>query len=213
MFTSRAEYRLLLRMDNARDRLMSEGRELGLISETEFQAFASERETREGELDRLRRGRIHARTVNPYLKRRGLSPVHDSVSLVDLLRRPEIRYADLRELGEGREIPLRLEERIEIEVKYEGYIERMKREARQTAKMDEVRVPEDLEFEEVTGLSREGTEKLRAIRPRTLGQARRIPGMTPADLTVLFYFLKSPGAREEQSHGVGRRGAPLPDGS
>jgi tRNA uridine 5-carboxymethylaminomethyl modification enzyme len=213
MFTSRAEYRLLLRMDNARDRLMADGHRLGLISEREFQEFKKEKESLEAELGRLAAERISATVLNPFLERLGLSGIHDAIALKDLLRRPEIRYRHLKELGMGRGLNERQHERIEIEIKYEGYIERMTREARRTAGMDGVPIPGDLDYGSVTGLSREGTEKLSKREPTTLGEARRIPGVTPADVMVLFYFLERRRAGQKKGHGVGDDGTTLSHGT
>ena len=186
MFTSRAEYRLILRMDNARDRLMHYGRKLGLIREEEYQAFIREKETWEGEIERLRKTRVHWKEIREKL---GLPDIRDSLTLYELLKRPEIRYEDLIRAGYGKDFPVHVRERVEIEVKYEGYIRRMMREVEKMEKMERERIPQDFDYNRVDGLSSEAKEKLTRTRPLSLGQASRIPGVSPSDVLAIHYFL------------------------
>ena len=186
MFTSRAEYRLILRMDNARDRLMHYGRKLGLIREEEYQAFIREKETWEGEIERLRKTRVHWKEIREKLE---LPDIRDSLTLYELLKRPEIRYEDLIRAGYGKDFPVYVRERVEIEVKYEGYIRRMMREVEKMEKMERERIPQDFDYNRVDGLSSEAKEKLMKTRPLSLGQASRIPGVSPSDVLAIHYFL------------------------
>jgi len=186
MFTSRAEYRLILRMDNARDRLMHYGRNFGLIREEEYQAFLREKETWEREIERLRKTRIHWKEISERL---GLPDIRDSLTLYELLKRPEITYDDLIKAGYGMEFPIHVRERVEIEVKYEGYIRRMLREVEKMEKMEREKIPPDFDYNRVDGLSSEAKEKLTKTRPLSLGQASRIPGVSPSDVLAIHYFL------------------------
>ncbi len=186
MFTSRAEYRLILRMDNARDRLMHYGRKFGLIREEEYQAFLREKETWEREIERLKKTRIHWKEIRERL---GLPDIRDSLTLYELLKRPEISYDDLIKAGYGMEFPIHVRERVEIEVKYEGYIRRMLREVEKMEKMEREKIPPDFDYSRVDGLSSEAKEKLTKTRPLSLGQASRIPGVSPSDVLAIHYFL------------------------
>ena len=186
MFTSRAEYRLILRMDNARDRLMHYGRKFGLIREEEYQAFLREKETWEREIERLKKTRIHWKEIRERL---GLPDIRDSLTLYELLKRPEITYDDLIKAGYGVEFPIHVRERVEIEVKYEGYIRRMLREVEKMEKMEREKIPPDFDYSRVDGLSSEAKEKLTKTRPLSLGQASRIPGVSPSDVLAIHYFL------------------------
>ncbi len=191
MFTSRSEYRLILRMDNAVDRLMPYGYKLGLISEAEYQWFLEYRRRVEQELQRLKRERVHPHRHRRALERVGLPVPSESVTLDEYLKRPEVRYRKLQEAGLAPEdLPFYEAERIETEVKYEGYIQRMHREAEKLRKLEAVEIPEDFDFSGLQGVSNEAREKLQRYRPRTLGQASRIPGISPADIAVLFYRLR-----------------------
>ncbi len=190
MFTSRSEYRLILRMDNAVDRLMPYGYRLGLIQESEYQEFLKFKATVEGELQRLARERIHPHRHRRLLERAGLPVPEVSVTLKEYLKRPEVKYARLQEIGLAPDLPFWIAERIETEVKYEGYIERMKREAERLRKMEAVEIPDDLDPSRLEGISNEAKEKLQRYKPRTLAQAARIPGISPADLAVLYYRIR-----------------------
>ena len=190
LFTSRAEFRLLLRMDNARDRLMKYGYELGLIKKSEYESFLQEKELWEGELERLRSTRMKPKEVNAKLQEMGLKPLKDAIILYDFLKRPEISYDTLLQLGFGIDFPFWVKERIEIEIKYEGYIKRMEKEAKKYAEMDNIKIPEDFDFSQVESVSNEAKEKLIRYKPLTLGQASRVPGVSPSDILAIFYHLE-----------------------
>jgi len=193
MFTSRAEYRLLLREDNAGERLMRKGEALGLVPS----ALVAELEKRlsdvSEQLKLLEGVRVKPdETVNQLLRDRGGSEIRDALTAAKLLKRPEITAQDLVALGlldAGLEPAVY--EQMEIRLKYEGYIDRQKHEAGQFQKMERVAIPDDLDYSAVEGLSRELRERLNSIRPRSLGQVSRIPGVTPAALGALMVRLRS----------------------
>jgi tRNA uridine 5-carboxymethylaminomethyl modification enzyme len=193
MLTSRAEYRLLLREDNAVDRLMPIGRKLGLIDDLRWAAFqAWQKELVEARERVERAGVTGTPAVNDALAKFGSSPIHDRrVSLAELLRRPELDWRAVEQVAMAGSIapshasPAALE-RVEVEVTYEGYLHRQEAEAAKMARADNVRVPEDVDYKAIQGLSREVVEKLEAIRPRSVGQASRISGITPAAIAILL---------------------------
>jgi len=189
MFTSRAEYRLLLRHDNADARLMDTGYDLGLISEKQYQGFQKKRKQVEDEIDRLKRTRIKAEDVN----RHGYihaEEMNDPL-LEQLLKRPEIDYEMIEQLSQNGEIlSEEVKKRVEIEVKYEGYIQRQQKEVDRFKKMEKRIIPTNFNFERVIGLSNEVREKLNKIRPFSLGQASRISGITPAAISLLMVALE-----------------------
>ena len=193
MFTSRAEHRLLLREDNADLRLTETGRRLGLVNDERWQAFETKREAIERESQRLRDLCIRPAQVSAADAQRvfqGL-PVRES-SVVELLRRPEVSYAGLMSLpgvGPGADDP-QVAEQVEIQVKYAGYIERQRRDIERHRRHEALVLPADLDYAEVQGLSREVREKLNRHRPCTLGQAGRLPGLTPAAISLLLVHLK-----------------------
>ncbi len=194
MFTSRVEFRLSLRMDNATDRLLPLGYRLGLIRDTEFRAFRETQERVKQVLAHLAETRIHARVLNPRLAEVPSAPIHDTIALEELLRRPEIRYAHLVRWGLAPELPLHLAEKVEIEVKYRAFVEREERSLRFYRHMEKIRLPEDLDYWNLLNLSYEAREKLSRTRPRTLAEAARIPGVSPADLLALYQHLERTGA-------------------
>jgi len=191
MFTSRAEYRLILRMDNARDRLMHYGYKFGLIKREEYESFLEEKKIWEGEIKRLKKERVKPEAINNLLKETGSSPIKEPVSLYEIIKRPEVTYNHLEKWGFAPSYSYWIKERVEIEIKYEGYINRMEIEAKRLEKMEERIIPEDIDFESIKGLSREAQEKLQKVRPRTLGQASRISGISPADILLLYHTLEN----------------------
>jgi len=192
IFTSRAEYRLLLREDNADLRLLEKGFELGLHSRDAYKELKEKRAAIRGELERLKTTRLRPdEAVNAYLAGRGSAPLEEAVTLDRLLKRPELTYEDIAHLAPPPS-PLshRVREQVEIECKYEGYLRRQSQEAERFKNLESTRIPEGFSYEEVPGLSNEVRQKLSAVRPVSLGQASRIPGITPAALSILLVYLK-----------------------
>ncbi|MDR1349755.1 MAG: tRNA uridine-5-carboxymethylaminomethyl(34) synthesis enzyme MnmG [Zoogloeaceae bacterium] len=192
MFTSRAEYRLQLREDNADLRLTEQGRQLGLVDDARWTAFAQKREAIERERERLKSTWVNPAILPPEAAERILGkPIEREYALFDLLRRPEVRHAALSACSAPPEPldPLVVEQ-VEIQAKYQGYIERQKEEIAQSAAYADLALPRDLDFARIAGLSREAQQKLTQHRPETLGQASRIQGITPAAISILLIQLK-----------------------
>ena len=199
MFTSRAEHRLLLREDNADLRLTETGRRLGVVADARWRAFAAKREAIERESQRLRETWIRpAQFAEADLRRVLRGPLARESRAAELLRRPEVRYPELMSLpgvGPGEADP-HVAEQVEIQVKYAGYIERQRDEIERQRRHEELALPADFDYGRVRGLSREVGEKLSRQRPLTLGQAGRIPGVTPAAISLLLVHLKRGRMRE-----------------
>ena len=192
MFTSRVEYRLLLREDNADLRLGKRGYRIGLIGEKDFRKIESKKMRIEAELARLGKTKLTPnKNINTKLEEWGSSCLTHPLFLEELLRRPQISYERLQSL-EGREGGISLPEasQVEMQVKYQGYIRRQFREVARFKKMERTRIPPDLDFGKIPGLSHEVKEKLGQFRPLSLGQASRIPGVTPAAISVLLVYLR-----------------------
>ena len=209
MFTSRAEFRLQLREDNADMRLTETGYRLGLVSEERWQAFAAKREAIETEKTRLRNIWISPGTLSKL--QTPDQPADDrSYSLYDLLRRPEIGYAELVSLSDKGQsvIDSQVAQQVEIDVKYEGYIERQRQEVVRHAQHEAMILPKDMDYRTVRGLSNEVTQKLNQHQPETIGQAARISGITPAAISLLLVHLKRGMARQavkrEEMHESGK---------
>ena len=204
LFTSRAEFRLLLRNDNADARLCDVGHAAGLVCDEDHARFCRKRAAVENEIKRLRMARVTPTPeLNLALEGLGTSPIHTPSSLADLLKRPELNYEAVRALGppasgavgeapcEGDESPTGdIGERVEIAIKYEGYIARQERQVERARGLEDREIPEAFEYKEVRGLSAEVKEKLDRIRPRTLGQAGRISGVTPSAIGLLMVHLE-----------------------
>jgi tRNA uridine 5-carboxymethylaminomethyl modification enzyme len=197
MFTSRAEYRLLLREDNADLRLTEKGRELGLVGEARWRAFEEKRERiarLQSELSAtwVKANTPEAERVSEFLK----APLLREATLMDLLRRPEVGVDQLALISSGlaAETDVQVREQVDIQAKYAGYIERQQSEIERTRRYDDRRLPEQMDYENVVGLSNEVREKLRQQRPETVGQAARIPGVTPAAISLLLVHLKKKSA-------------------
>jgi len=193
MFTSRAEYRLSLREDNADARLTPLGRELGLVDDARWAAFCAKRDAVAQEVLRLRKTWVHPTTVDADTAQRVLGkPLDHEYNLFELLRRPELRHADLAQLSEAAaaDLPPAVTEQVEILAKYQGYIDRQADEVQRRAAQEDTALPADLDYAAVRGLSIEAQQKLCAIRPATIGQAARIQGITPATISLLLVHLK-----------------------
>ena len=192
MMTSRAEYRLLLRQDNADMRLTEKGYRVGLAGEERYRKLISKQEAIQKELEKLRKGIISpSEIVNEYLESKGSSPLKSGMHLYDLLKRPEISFVDIVKLtGIADELEAEIQEQVEIHVKYEGYIQKQLKQVEQFKKMEGLRIPPDIDYNNVTGLKLESRQKLERLRPENLGQASRISGVSPADISVLMVYLE-----------------------
>ncbi len=203
MFTSRAEYRLLLREDNADLRLVEKGYQVGLVSEEQYERFRKKKVSIENELNRLHVSRLKpTRANNERLLKLGASPIKKDISLEELLRRPEITYEKLQEFDcqQLPEIMAVVAEQVEIQVKYQGYIEREMDQVRRFRKLANLKIPREMDFQQIPGLSNEVCEKLTNIRPISIGQASRISGITPAAISILMIHLKKLGYMEDAGH-------------
>ncbi|HEY6872093.1 MAG TPA: tRNA uridine-5-carboxymethylaminomethyl(34) synthesis enzyme MnmG [Geobacteraceae bacterium] len=193
MFTSRAEYRLLLREDNADLRLREHGHAVGLLAEEEYRGFLDKRERIAAEFDRIRRGKIVPSEADPaFLAEFNLAGMQNAMTYEQLLRRPDVGYAELRRIdGASRGVPAAVAEQVEIQVKYQGYIDRQLEQVERARKLESARIPDGFDYLGLPGLTAEVRDKLSRFRPDTLGQASRIPGVTPAAITVVSIALKA----------------------
>ena len=192
MMTSRAEYRLLLRQDNADLRLTKIGYEVGLISKERYEHFVEKEQLIRKEVTRLQEKMVGGNTkVQEFLTKYNSTPLKTAVSMADLLMRPELNYKILEEIDTERELlPEEVTEQVEIELKYSGYIERQQRQVDQFKKTEGRKIPENLDYDAVPSLRIEARQKLKKIRPENIGQASRISGVSPADISVLLVYLK-----------------------
>ncbi|NCC47585.1 MAG: tRNA uridine-5-carboxymethylaminomethyl(34) synthesis enzyme MnmG [Clostridia bacterium] len=201
LMTSRAEFRLLLRQDNADSRLTPVGHSIGLISEDRWQRFTDKQNRIDAEVQRCREMRVKpSDTVRRWLADRNSAPISQGVSLADLLRRPELSYVALGALDPQRPA-LRPEEQfsVEVQLKYEGYIQLEHQRLRRHARHEQRGLPPDLPYLEISGLRLEARQKLDRLRPATLGQASRISGVSPADISVLMVYLQAEERRRNES--------------
>jgi tRNA uridine 5-carboxymethylaminomethyl modification enzyme len=198
MFTSRAEYRLSLREDNADLRLTAQGRSLGLIDDVRWAFFERKRNAVDAELSRLAAALVRPDDVDPALLAKLGTPLLRETHALDLLRRPELNYDDLNHVAQHVDAPWQDDERLEAQVKlqvdvqakYSGYLKRQNDEIERQLRHEELRLPENIDYGDVSGLSNEARQALRTVRPQTLGQAARIPGLTPAAVSLLLVHLK-----------------------
>ena len=192
MMTSRAEYRLLLRQDNADLRLRKYGHEVGLISDEQMETLRKKAESIRREIDRVKHQNIGTGdTVQEFLEAHGSTRLESGATLADLIRRPELSYELLADIDPGRpDLPDDVKEQVNIEIKYEGYIDRQKRQVAQFEKAEKRNIPEDIDYDDVKSLRLEARQKLKEFRPENVGQASRIAGVSPADISVLLVYLK-----------------------
>ncbi len=200
MFSSRAEYRLWLREDNAETRLLEKGYKLGLISKTRYDRYKAENDIFEAEIERLAGIRINPNEENIQRleKKYNVAP-RSGLTAKELLRRPEIKYEDIKEMFGGLESD-KLSEQVEIAVKYEGYLNKQMEEIKKFNKIESVKIPEEIVYADIHGLRREYVEKLNSIKPATLGQASRIKGMTPAAVSLLHVYIMSKKMNIKEYH-------------
>ncbi len=192
MMTSRAEYRLLLRQDNADLRLREKGYEIGLITEEQYQTLLTKKSLIEQEINRLKNVLIGASKKNQeFFESHNSATLKTGVSLAELMCRPELSYEILAEIDPDRkELPADVIEQVEIEIKYEGYIERQLRQVEQFKKMEKKKIPSEINYDDIESLRLEARQKLKALRPVSVGQASRISGVSPADISVLVVYLE-----------------------
>ncbi|QQY79756.1 tRNA uridine 5-carboxymethylaminomethyl modification enzyme [Keratinibaculum paraultunense] len=192
MMTSRAEYRLTLRQDNADLRLTQKGYDIGLVTEERYKKMIRKKTMIEEELNRLKSIKLTpTKETNEFLKKVGSTPLKTAVSLYDLIKRPELNYEILKELDEGRkELPREIRLQVETHIKYEGYIKKQMGQIEQFKKLENKKLDENLDYNEIKGLSNEAKSKLNQIKPDSVGQASRISGVSPADINVLLIYLE-----------------------
>lgn len=192
MMTSRAEYRLLLRQDNADLRLTEIGHEIGLISDERYQRFLQKKANIEKEMERLRQTVVKpTEKVNEFLKEKGTTPLSTGSKLSELLKRTEIRYKDLAKIDDNMpNLSAQEKEEVEIQIKYEGYIKMEEEQVAKFKKMESKTLSEDIVYQDIKGLSLEARQKLDKIKPLSIGQASRISGVSPADINVLLIYLQ-----------------------
>ncbi len=192
MMTSRAEYRLLLRQDNADLRLTQLGREIGLVGDERYERFLKKKEALESELQRLKGEKIKPQEADEVLVSRGFSPLGRTMSLYDFMKRPEASYELLEALGKyDGSLNARIREQCELQIKYEGYIKKQIQQVEAFHKLEERKLPRDFDYDSVSGLRLEAKQKLGEIRPINIGQASRISGVSPADVSVLLVALSA----------------------
>ena len=191
MMTSRSEYRLILRQDNADQRLTPIGHSLGLISHERYEKLLEKERLTKEEIERVSKLNVSpTEKLNNYLESCGTSPLSTGCKMSDLIRRPQINYNDLAQFDPERpELPWEVSEQVELQIKYEGYIEKQLIQIEQMRKMESKKLPADLDYSQIYGLRLEATEKLNKIKPLSLGQASRISGVSPADISMLAVWL------------------------
>lgn len=191
MMTSRAEYRLLLRQDNADMRLTGIGHEIGLIDDERYEKLLEKEKLIEEEVERMKKTTVGARAeVQELLAKYESTTLQSGTTLAELLKRPELSYETIKDIDKDRkELPEDVKEQVNIELKYDGYIKRQLRQVEQYKKLENKKIPEDIDYDDVYSLRKEAVQKLKELRPASVGQASRISGVSPADISVLLIYL------------------------
>ena len=192
MMTSRSEYRLLLRQDNADQRLTPLGYEVGLISQERYDQLKEKIQLIQEEKERLEHTMVGASSrIQEVLKRYGSAELKTAASLAEILRRPEMNYEHLAPIDpDRRELPAEVVEQVEIDIKYDGYIKRQLKQVEQFRKLESRKIPKDLDYDQIPSLRLEAVQKLKLCKPISIGQASRISGVSPADISVLLVYLE-----------------------
>lgn len=193
LLTSRAEYRLILRHDNADLRLTEKGREIGLVNDAQYDAYLTKKTLIDAELKRLNKLRLKPTPeVQAFLAAKGASPLKDGILAADFLRRPEISYDELSRfmVAPDSELPNKVVEQVEIQIKYEGYIKKALEKVAKLKRMEAKKIPENIDYDAINGLATEARQKLVKIEPETIAQASRISGVNPADISILMVYLE-----------------------
>lgn len=195
MMTSRSEYRLLLRQDNADERMTPLGYEIGLVNDSDYKAFLKRKELKTAEIERLEATHLGpSNELNKMLTDNDTAALKSGASIADLIRRPQISYDMLKPFDKERqELPAEIKQKVETEIKYAGYIEKQAAQVKETVRLESKVLPEDINYDDIKGLRLEAIEKLKKIAPKSVGQASRISGVSPADISVLLIYLEKRG--------------------